>query len=105
MAPAIPPPRIQQAFPIFLALQTLDIITTLLGLRLGASEGSYFVDHLMRVGPLNALLLSKLFAVLLVTAALAVECKRLIERVNFWCAALVTWNLLVIFAQTAGIRA
>jgi len=90
---------LHHAFWLFLCLQALDVITTLTGLQLGASEGSVFIGRLMQTGPLPGLLLSKMLAVVLIVTALAVERTRLLHRVNIWCAALVTWNLLVIFTQ------
>ena len=40
---------------VFIALQTLDILTTLLGLQMGASEGSVFLGRLMRAGPVASI--------------------------------------------------
>ena len=81
---------------VFVALQTLDILTTLLGLRLGASEGSFFVDRLMRTGPIAALLIAKIFAVLLVATALKFKRPRVVVFLNYWLAAVVTWNCALI---------
>jgi hypothetical protein len=103
------PFRIQREFPapslaVFVALQTLDIISTLLGLRLGASEGSLFIAGLMRMGPFQALMLSKIFAVFLVAAALKFQRPRLVVFLNFWFAAVVTWNLGMILITELGRR-
>ena len=81
---------------VFVALQVLDILTTMLGLRLGASEGSFFLAHLMRAGPLAALLIAKIFAVLLVALALKFKRPRMIVFLNYWFAAVVTWNSALI---------
>ena len=81
---------------VFVALQLLDVLTTLIGLRIGASEGSMFIGHLMNVGPVAGLLISKIFAVLLVTVALKFRRPRVVVFLNYWSAAVVTWNLLVI---------
>jgi len=83
---------------VFVALQVLDILTTLLGLRLGADESSLFLARLMQVGPFAALLISKLFAVFLVAAALRLQRPRIVVFVNYWFAAIVSWNLLMILA-------
>jgi hypothetical protein len=95
------PFRLQKEFPapslaLFVALQTLDILTTLIGLRLGAAESSTFIGSLMRVGPLTALLIAKLFAVALVAIALKMRRPRAVVFMNFWFTAIVTWNLAVI---------
>ena len=81
---------------VFVALQTLDIFTTLLGLQLGAREGSVFLGRLMRLGPLAALLIAKIIAVLLVTIALKFKRPRVVVFLNYWLAAVVSWNLIII---------
>ena len=92
------PERFRRDFPapslgIFVALQMLDMLTTLLGLELGAVESSIFLDRLMHMGPLPALLLSKIFAVALVATALRMKRGRVVVFLNYWFAGVVTWNL------------
>jgi hypothetical protein len=77
----------------FVILQVLDILTTLLGLEMGARESSLFIGRLMQVGPIAALLIAKLFAALLVAAALRFRRPRLVVFLNYWFAAVVAWNL------------
>src|SRR5260370_41141736 len=48
---------------VFIFLQILDVLTTLIGLRLGAGEASLFISRLMSIGPLPALMVSKILAV------------------------------------------
>ena len=85
---------------VFVALQMLDILTTLLGLQLGARETSFFLSRLMSAGPVAALLIAKIIAVLLVTLALRFQRPRVVVFLNFWFAAVVTWNLgTILFAQ------
>jgi len=81
---------------IFFSLQALDVLTTMIGLRLGAGEASVFVGRLIQLGPLAGLLLAKLFAVLLVMAAIRYKRQRVIVFLNYWSAAVVTWNLVTI---------
>ena len=81
---------------VFVALQTLDIFTTLLGLQLGAREGSIFLGRLMRAGPLAALLIAKIIAVLLVAMAIRFKRPRVVVFLNYWLAAVVSWNLIII---------
>jgi hypothetical protein len=102
---ASPAPR---AFPapsltVFVALQVLDIFTTLIGMRMGASESSLFIGRLMHAGPVAALLIAKLFAVVLVMIALKVRRPRTVVFLNYWFAVIVTWNLVMI--AVAGLRA
>jgi hypothetical protein len=101
---ASPAPR---AFPapsltVFVILQVLDIFTTLLGLRMGANESSMFIGRLMHAGPVAALLIAKLFAVVLVTIALKMRRPRTVVFLNYWFAAIVSWNLAMIVI--AGLR-
>ena len=81
---------------VFIALQALDIFTTLLGLQLGAREGSIFLGRLMRAGPLAALLIAKIIAVLLVAMAMRFKRPRVVVFLNYWLAAVVSWNLIII---------
>ena len=83
---------------IFVYLQLLDILTTLLGFRLGAAEASPFIRLLMHAGPLAGVALSKLFALTL--GALCVYRKKfhLIRLASYWYGGLVVWNLMVVLA-------
>jgi len=87
---------------VFVSLQTLDILTTLIGLRVGAAEGSIFLARLMRLGPVNALLISKILAVFLVALALRMKRPRVVVFLNYWFTVIVSWNLFTIISQ--GIR-
>jgi hypothetical protein len=95
------PLSMRRAFPapsltVFIALQVLDVITTLLGLQMGAQEGSMFLGRLMRAGPVAALLIAKIIAVLLVAMAMKFKRPRVVVFLNYWFAALVSWNLVII---------
>src|SRR4051812_41372955 len=92
---------IRKEFPIpslstFVALQFLDILTTIIGLRMGAGESSIFIGRLMHAGPMAALLIAKLIAATLVAIAMKMRRPRLVVFLNFWFAAVVSWNLLMI---------
>jgi hypothetical protein len=86
---------------VFFSLQALDVLTTLIGLRLGAAEASMFVNRLIRLGPLPGLLLAKVFAVLLLMTAVRYHRQRLIVFLNYWFALVVTWNLVMIVRSAA----
>jgi len=81
---------------VFFSLQALDVLTTLIGLRLGASEASAFVGRVMQLGPVAGLFISKAFAIILASAALAFRRPRMIVFLNYWFAAIITWNLATI---------
>ena len=85
----------------FIALQALDVLTTWVGLRLGAGEGSPFIVHLFHFGfgSTTALLMSKAACMLFVTVAIVLGRARLVRILNPWYTAVVTWNSLVIVAQ------
>ncbi len=83
---------------VFVLLQLLDILTTLLGLRMGAHEGSLFIGRLMRVGPMAGLLISKMFAVCLVGMALRWHRPRVVVLLNYWLAIVVAWNMFAIYS-------
>src|SRR3954447_1053824 len=102
------PFRIQREFPapsltVFVALQVLDIFTTIVGLQMGAGESSAFIGRLMHAGPVAALLISKLFAANLVAIALKMRRPRLVVVLIFWFVAMVSWNLAMILIT--GFRA
>lgn len=86
---------------VFFSLQALDVITTLTGMRLGAGEASLFVGRLMKLGAVEGLLISKIFAVILVAAALAFHRPRVVVFLNYWFAVLITWNLVTVVAAFA----
>jgi hypothetical protein len=90
---------------VFFGLQTLDVLTTLIGLHLGAKEASVFVGRLLTIGPVVGLLISKCFAVILAGAALRFRRPRLVVFMNYWFAVLVAWNLFTIFSTLWALRA
>ena len=80
---------------IFVYLQLLDLLTTLVGFRLGASEASPFIRALMHFGPAAGVVLSKLFALGLAGLCLYLKKDRLVRWITYWYGALVVWNLTV----------
>lgn len=103
------PFQLRRSFPapsmsVFFALQTLDVLTTLIGLRMGAHEASFFVGRLLAIGPVTGLLISKCFAVILAAAALAFHRPRVVVFLNYWFVAVVCWNLFTIFSTLWWLR-
>ena len=87
---------------IFVYLQFLDFLTTMVGLRLGLSEASPFIRHLMQFGPLGAVLISKICALGIACICVALNRHSVIRRINYWYAGLVVWNLfMILFAPRA----
>lgn len=82
----------------FIYLQLLDLLTTLLGFRLGAVESSPFIRLLMHVGPAAGVLLSKLLALALGGWCVQRKKFNLIRVATYWYSALVIWNLMILLA-------
>lgn len=86
-----------QLLEIFLYLQLLDLLTTLIGFRLGASEVSPFIRSLIVFGPAGAVIASKFIAVGIGGICVATRRLHIIMWINYWFAALVLWNFVMIF--------
>ena len=82
--------------PIFVYLQLLDVLTTLIGFSTGATEGSPFVRQLIRFGPVAGVIVSKCIALALFLTCLRLGRTALIPWINVWFGALVIWNLCLI---------
>lgn len=80
---------------IFIYLQVLDLLTTLVGFRMGASEASPFIRALMHFGPAAGVVISKLFALGLAGFCLYLKKDHLVRWITYWYGALVVWNLTV----------
>jgi hypothetical protein len=87
---------------IFLYLQILDILTTLVGLKLGVSEASPFVKYLMYFGPSAGLAGSKLLGVALASIAIVLQKPHLLRWINYWYATLIVWNLFALVTAIKG---
>jgi len=81
---------------IFVYLQLLDLLTTLVGFKFGASEASPFIRLLMAWGPATGVLVSKMSALALGGVCVWMNKHRLIRWISYWYAALVVWNLCII---------
>jgi hypothetical protein len=91
---------------VFVLLQVLDFLTTLVGLRLGAAEMSPFIAWLMRLGgPLAGLTAAKLIGLGLGGLCLWLRKPRAIQLANYYFAALVSWNMWHILVLTRGFAA
>jgi hypothetical protein len=81
---------------LFLYLQVLDVLTTLVGFSVGGSEASPFVSALIRWGPLAGTLASKLFAFVILAGCFWLRKLYLLRWINVWYAALAAWNLCIV---------
>jgi hypothetical protein len=83
---------------IFIYLQLLDLLTTLVGFKLGAAEASPFIRMLMHAGPVAGVAISKLMAVALGGLCVYLKKHHLIRWATYWYAGLVVWNLMIMLA-------
>jgi Domain of unknown function (DUF5658) len=83
---------------MFLYLQVLDVFTTWIGFRLGLGEASPFIRALLHFGPVLALLISKLAALVLAAICIGMHKHHLIRWISYWYAGLIVWNLCTILA-------
>jgi hypothetical protein len=82
-------------YQVFIYLQLLDLLTTLIGFRIGAAEASPFIRVLMHLGPVVGVGLSKVLALGLGAICLHFNKPHLIRWATYWYAGLVVWNLMV----------
>ena len=80
----------------FILLQVLDVATTLIALALGGSENNPIVAHIMAVGPVGGLLVSKAAVIGLAVAGTFLKKERGIRKANVAFCAIVAWNLSII---------
>jgi hypothetical protein len=86
---------------IFVYLQLLDFLTTLVGFKVGASEASPFIAKLIHAtSPALGVAASKIVGLGIGVLCVAMNRARLVGWINYWYAALIVWNLGVIL--TAG---
>ncbi len=83
---------------IFIYLQLLDLLTTLVGFKLGAAEASPFIRMLMHAGPTLGVVASKVVALALGGVCIYAKKYHLIRWITYWYGVLVVWNLLVMLA-------
>jgi hypothetical protein len=76
----------------------LDLLTTLVGFKMGASEASPFIRVLMHAGPAAGVALSKLVALGLGGLCVYLKRPHLIRWATYWYSGLVVWNLMIVLA-------
>ena len=86
-------------YQVFIYLQLLDLLTTLLGFRLGAAEASPFVRMLMHAGSLNGVVVSKILALGIGAVCVYTRRSHVIRWISYWYGVLVVWNLMVMLAS------
>ena len=90
------------ALSIFIYLQVLDLLTTILFLKLGLGEASWVVAALVRWSPLLGVMAAKLGTILLALIAVRYQKHRVMQLANVGYSGVVVWNLVcMIVAKTA----
>ena len=80
----------------FVALQTLDLLTTMAAFHVGAFEVNPMVAHLITyLGRWRGVLASKLIAI-----AIAMGVRKRLWIVNVFYGAIILWNIIMIVALT-----
>lgn len=83
--------------PVFIYLQVLDFLTTLVGFKVGASEASPFIAKLIHAtSPVWGVAASKVAGLAIGGLCLAMNRARLVVWINYWYAGIVLWNFGVI---------
>ena len=82
----------------FVYLQLLDLLTTLVGVRMGAYEASPFIRLLMFAGPAVGVVLSKVLALALGGWCVYRKKMTLMRVITYWYCGLVVWNLMILLA-------
>jgi hypothetical protein len=85
-------------YQVFVYLQLLDLLTTLIGFRVGAVEASPFVRLMMHAGPALGVASSKVLALGLGAFCVYMNKPHVIKWITCWYSGLVAWNLLVMLA-------
>jgi hypothetical protein len=82
---------------VFIYLQVLDFMTTLIGFCLGASEASPFIAKVIHsTSPAVGVAATKLLGLGIGALCVFTHRARLISWINYWYAALIVWNLSII---------
>jgi hypothetical protein len=89
-------------YQIFVYLQLLDLLTTLVGFRVGAAEASPFIRMLMHVGPTTGVIISKVLALGIGGLCIAVNKKHIVRWITYWYGVLIVWNLMVMLVAPAA---
>ena len=85
-------------YQIFIYLQLLDLLTTLIGFRLGAAEASPFIQLMMHTGPATGVIASKVLALGIGAFCVYSNKSHVIRWISYWYGGLVVWNLMVMLS-------
>ena len=82
-------------YQIFIYLQLLDLLTTLVGFKVGVGEASPFIRMMMHAGPTTGVVISKVLALGLGAFCVWANKAHVIRWISYWYSGLIVWNLTV----------
>ncbi|MBS1856430.1 MAG: hypothetical protein JST11_13770 [Acidobacteria bacterium] len=85
-------------YQVFIYLQLLDLLTTLVGFKIGAAEASPFIRMLMQAGPAAGVVASKVLALGLGAFCVWAHKAHVVRWITYWYSGLIVWNLMVMLA-------
>jgi hypothetical protein len=85
-------------YQVFIYLQLLDLLTTLVGFKVGVGEASPFIRVLMHAGPATGVVLSKILALALGAFCVWANKAHVVRWISYWYGAIIVWNLSVMLA-------
>ncbi len=80
----------------FIFLQVADVATTMTALQMGGGEKNPLLMHLMAIGSLQVLILSKVIVLAIGVAAVLAGKYYVLRWSNVLFAGVVVWNLTII---------
>lgn len=87
---------------LFIYLQLLDLLTTVLFLKLGLGESSWIVAALIRWSPILGVMIAKAGTIILAVIAVRYHKDRLMRLVNVGYCGVVAWNLFCMVMAKAA---
>jgi hypothetical protein len=82
-------------YQIFIYLQLLDLLTTLVGFKVGVGEASPFIRMMMHAGPTTGVVISKVLALGLGAFCVWANKAHVVRWISYWYSGLIVWNLTV----------
>ena len=82
-------------YQVFIYLQLLDLLTTLVGFKVGVGEASPFIRMMMHAGPTTGVVMSKVLALGLGAFCVWTNKAHVVRWISYWYSGLIVWNLTV----------
>ena len=89
---------------VFLLLQLLDFLTTVLAMQFGGRELNPLIRHFMDVGAVTGLVVAKVAVIGIASFVLWLQRRRVVLIANYFYAGLIVWNLVVLLSLSAAVK-